>query len=354
LNAVHFLIPGDPNTRTGGYLYDRRVMAGLAALGWRVELHRLSAAFPLPDVAALDEADAVLAALPEQALVVIDGLALGAMPAVAAHHRSRLRLVALVHHPLALETGLTEELRRQLHVSEREALRHVRSVIVTSPSTARTLADYGVLPEQCAVCLPGVDPAPLAQGSGGDELALLCVASLTPRKGHAVLFRALARLKDQPWRLRCAGSADLDPATAAGLSILADELGLAARIEFPGQLDETALALEYQRADVFVLPSYHEGYGMALAEALAHGLPIISTTAGAIPNTVSVDAGLLVLPGDAAALAEALTRVMTDSDLRQRLAAGARAARRVRGRLAKPCRIGRRRAPVLPLCSWPS
>jgi len=108
---------------------------------------------------------------------------------------------------------------------------------------------------------------------------------------------------------------------------LADELGLAARIEFPGQLDETALALEYQRADVFVLPSYHEGYGMALAEALAHGLPIISTTAGAIPNTVSVDAGLLVLPGDAAALAEALTRVMTDSDLRQRLAAGARAAR---------------------------
>jgi glycosyltransferase involved in cell wall biosynthesis len=188
--------------------------------------HRLSAAFPLPDAAALDQADAVLAALPEQALVVIDGLALGAMPTVALNHRNRLRLVALVHHPLALETGLTAGLRQQLYVSEREALRHVRSVIVTSPSTARALADYDIRPEQCVVVVPGTDPAPLAQGSGGDELALLCVASLTPRKGHAVLFRALARLKDQSWRLRCAGSADLDPVTAAELSALADELGL--------------------------------------------------------------------------------------------------------------------------------
>lgn len=327
MNAVHFLIPGDPETRTGGYRYDRRIMTGLAALGWRVELHRLSHAFPMPDAAALDQADAVLAALPGQALVVIDGLALGAMPAVAANHRNRLRLVALVHHPLALETGLTAGLRQQLYVSEREALCHARSVIVTSPSTVRALADYGISPEQCVVVVPGTDPAPLAEGSGSAELALLCVASLTPRKGHAVLFRALARIKDQPWRLRCAGSTDLDPVTAAELSILAEALGLSARIEFLGQLDEAALAHEYRRADIFVLPSYHEGYGMALAEALAHGLPIISTTAGAIPDTVPADAGLLIPPGDEAALAEALMRVMTDPELRQRLSAGARVAR---------------------------
>ncbi|MCC9000802.1 MAG: glycosyltransferase family 4 protein [Candidatus Contendobacter sp.] len=327
MNAVHFLIPGDPDIRTGGTLYDRRVMAGLAALGWRVEWHRLSAAFPLPDAAALDQADAALAALSEQALVVIDGLALGAMPTVVAQHRNRLRLVALVHHPLALETGLTAELRQQLYLSEREALRQLRGVIVTSPSTVRALADYEIPPEQCVVVVPGTDPAPLATGSGGDELTLLCVASLTPRKGHAVLFRALARLKDQPWRLRCAGGADFDPVTAAELSILVDELGLSARIEFLGQLDEAALALEYRRADGFVLPSHHEGYGMALAEALARGLPIISTKAGAIPDTVPADAGLLVSPGDEAALAEALARVMTEPELRQRLAAGARAAR---------------------------
>ena len=326
MNRVHFLIPGDLETRTGGYLYDRRIMAGLAARGWRVDLHRLDASFPLPTSAALAEADVVLAALPDQALAVVDGLALGAMPAVAARHRDRLRLAALVHHPLALETGLDEATRQRLYASERAALQQVRGVIVTSPSTARALADYGMRPEQCAVVLPGTDPAPLAEGSGGEGWTLLCVASLTPRKGHAVLFRALARLTSPPWRLRCAGG-DLDPTTAADLRTLAAELGLAGRIAFLGQLEQAALAIEYQRADGFVLPSYHEGYGMALAEALARGLPIISTTAGAIPDTVPAEAGLLVPPGDEAALTEALARVMTEPGLRERLAAGARAAR---------------------------
>ncbi len=328
MKSVCFLIPGDPDTRTGGYLYDRRIMAGLAALGWRVELRRLDACFPLPDQAALCGAGAVLATLPEQTLTIIDGLALGAMPAVAAAQRDRLRLVALVHHPLALETGLDEKLSQQLHASEREALRHVRQVIVTSPSTARALlTDYEVAPERCIAIPPGTDPAPLAEGSGGEVLELLCVASLTPRKGHTVLFRALARLKHYPWRLFCAGSERLHPPTAALLRQLAAELSLIERIEFSGELDAAALAIRYQQADVFVLPSYHEGYGMALAEALARGLPIVSTTAGAIPDTVPADAGLLVPPGNEAALAEALARVMTEPALRERLAAGARAAR---------------------------
>lgn len=327
MKAAHFLIPGDPETRTGGYLYDRRIMAGLTALGWRVERHRLDATFPLPTPAALREADAVLAALPERALVVIDGLALGAMPEVAATHRDRLRMIALVHHPLALETGLAEALRRRLFASEREALRHVRHIIVTSPSTVRALADYGIAPERCTVAPPGTDPAPLATGSGSGELALLCAATLTPRKGHAVLFRALARLRRLPWRLGCAGSDTLDPATAALLRSLIEQLGLMDRVELLGELDPDALAIRYRRTDLFVLPSWYEGYGMALAEALARGLPIVSTTAGAIPDTVPADAGLLVPPGDEAALARALARVMTEAELRQRLAAGARAAR---------------------------
>ena len=328
MKSVWFLIPGDPDTRTGGYLYDRRIMAGLAALGWRVELRRLDASFPRPTPSALREAGMALAAPPDRALTVIDGLALGAMPAVVAVQRDRLRLVALIHHPLALETGLDETLRRQLHASEREALRHVRQVIVTSPSTARALlSDYEVAPERCVAIPPGADPAPLAEGSGGGKLELLCVASLTPRKGHAVLFRALARLQHHPWRLFCAGSEKLHPPTAVLLRQLATELGLAGRIEFLGELDEAALAIRYRRADVFVLPSHHEGYGMALAEALARGLPIVSTTAGAIPDTVPADAGLLVAPGNEAALAEALARVMTEPALRERLAAGARVAR---------------------------
>jgi glycosyltransferase involved in cell wall biosynthesis len=200
-------------------------------------------------------------------------------------------------------------------------------VIVTSPSTARALGDYAIAPEQCAVVVPGTDSAPLAAGSDAAELTALCVASLTPRKGHAVLLRALARLIHLPWRLRCAGSADLDPATAAELFHQAIELNVSGRIAWLGQLDEAALAGAYHQADLFVLPSHYEGYGMALAEALARGLPIISTTAGAIPDTVPAGAGLLVPPGDDTALAEALARVMMDTELRQRLATGARAAR---------------------------
>lgn len=327
MKSAHFLIPGDPDSRTGGYIYDRRIMAGLTALGWRVELRGLDASFPTPTPMALQQAAEVLAALPDQSLVVADGLALGAMPQAVAPHRERLRLVGLVHHPLALETGLDETRRRQLHASEREALRHVRQVIVTSPSTARALADYDVPPERCAVVPPGTDPAPLATGSNGGEPALLCAASLTPRKGHAVLFRALARLRHLPWRLRCAGSETLDPATAARLRTLIDELALTDRVEMLGELDADELAARYLEADAFVLPSFHEGYGMVLAEALARGLPIISTLAGAIPDTVPADAGLLVPPGDEAALADALARVLTEPEWRQRLAAGARKAR---------------------------
>jgi len=234
-----------------------------------------------------------------------------------------------VHHPLALETGLDEPQRQQLYASEREALRHVRQVIVTSPSTARALLDYDVGPERCAVVSPGVDPAPLATGSGNGELALLCAASLTPRKGHAVLFQALARLKQHQWRLRCAGSPAFAPATAAHLQTLIHELGLTGRIELLGELDNEALAACYQQADLFVLPSFYEGYGMVLAEALARGLPIISTTAGAIPDTVPTDPRARPLAGDVAALAGVSARLMTEPELRKRLVAGARAARQI-------------------------
>jgi glycosyltransferase involved in cell wall biosynthesis len=302
-------------------------MAGLAALGWSVALQRLDASFPAPTPAVLAEAHNLLAVVPDQSLVVIDGLALGAMPEVAAAHCDRLRLIGLVHHPLALETGLDKAQCQRLYLSEREALRQVRQVIVTSPSTARALADYEVPLEYCAVVLPGVDPAPLATGSGSHELTWLCVAGLTPRKGHAVLFRALARLKDYSWRLRCAGSNAHDPITAAELRALVDTLDLSGRVEWLGELGTVALDAAYQQADAFVLPSFYEGYGMVLAEALARGLPIISTTAGAIPDTVPADAGLLVPPGDEAALAEALARFLDEPGLRERLAAGARAAR---------------------------
>ncbi|MDM0034639.1 glycosyltransferase family 4 protein [Variovorax sp. J22P271] len=323
-----FLVPGDLGTRTGGYGYDRRIIDGLRAAGWRVDVASLGPGFPDPDASALALAGRVIEALPDDALVVVDGLAFGVLPEFAAAHAQRLRWVALVHHPLSLETGLAPDRQRALLESERRALASARGVVVTSPATARALAAFDVEAARITVVRPGTDPAPLAQGSGAAELALLCVASVTPRKGHAVLVDALAGLRDRSWTLDCAGSLTLDPACAAALAAAIAAQGLQGRVRLHGECDEAGLRALYRVADVFVLPSFHEGYGMALAEALAHGLPVISTRAGAIPDTVPAAAGLLVPPGDVGALQGALQQLLDDAGLRARLAGGAREARR--------------------------
>lgn len=327
MRALHLVLPGDPATLSGGYEYDRRIAAGLRALGWRVEVHALDASFPAPTAAALAHARAALARIPDGALVLLDGLALGAMPQIAAAERDRLRLVALVHHPLAEETGLDAASAAALRASETRALAAVLGVIATSRATARALAAYRVDPARIRVVEPGTDPAPLARGSAGDGVALLCVAAVIPRKGHALLVEALAALADLPWRLACVGSLERDAATAAGLRRQIDGCRLAARVTLAGEHARATLDGFYDRADAFVLATFHEGYGMAFAEALARGLPVVGTRAGAVPDTVPPDAGLLVPPGDVAALRKALARVIGDPATRARLAAGARRAR---------------------------
>ncbi|WP_202820607.1 glycosyltransferase family 4 protein [Variovorax sp. JS1663] len=320
-------MPGDLETRTGGYTYDRHIVAGLRALGWEVEVQSLGEGFPSPDATALAQATRVVDALPDGALAVVDGLAFGVLPELVQRHAKRLFWVALVHHPLALETGLDADRQRVLFDSERRALAHARGVIVTSPSTARALAEFDVEAGRIAVIEPGTAPAPLAAGSSSEGLSLLCVATVTPRKGHALLVEALAGLKDRPWVLHCAGSLVMDAACASALREAIDDHGLQARVLLHGEQDEASLRALHAKADAFVLPSFHEGYGMALAEALAHGLPVISTRAGAIPDTVPEEAGLLVAPGSVPELRAALQRLMDDSAARARLAAGARSAR---------------------------
>ena len=318
------LLPGDPDTRTGGYIYDARLRAGLGVQGWDVRLHRLHDGFPQPGRAALAHADAVLAGLPDDAVVLVDGLAFGAMPQTLDAHRRRLRLVALVHHPLAAETGLQEAVRSTLRDSERHALAMARHVVVSGHATARELiADYGVEPARVSVVEPGTDAAALSPERSGDACRMLCVATLTPRKGHAVLLYALSRLSDLDWRLCCVGSPHRDAATATRVQQQARDTGLDARVEFLGERDDAGLERLYADADLLVLATLHEGYGMALAEALARGLPIVSTTAGAVPDTVGPHAGLLVAPGDPSALAMALRRFMTEPGLSGRLRAGA-------------------------------
>jgi glycosyltransferase involved in cell wall biosynthesis len=340
------LVPGDLEARTGGYEYDRRIVAGLRAAGWDVRVLGLDDSFPFPTPAARAAAAAALSALPDGRLVLVDGLALGALPDEAAAHASRLTIVALVHHPLSLETGLDTAQAAALEHSERRALTAARHVIVTSRPTAVALTRFGVAPDRIAVIEPGTDPAPLARvhqrrephpvlgqrpSRAGDEpIGLLCVATLTPRKGYDILLDALAAIPCDRWRLRCAGSLDRDPGTTARVRARLRDGRLAERVTLVGDLGAARLSEEYDRADVFVLATLYEGYGMAVAEALARGLPVVSTATGAIPDLAGADAGIIVAPGDPGALADALTRVLSDGDLRTRLGEG---ARRVRDRL---------------------
>lgn len=324
---LEFILPGDLQTATGGYVYDRRLLEGLRALGWDVSVHSLDESFPFPTSTALEQAAAVLAALPDHALVMIDGLALGAMPEVVEPHARRLRLVGLIHHPLAAETGLTPEAVRTLKQSEQRALQSVRRVIVTSRMTKDAVSAYGVSSERIVVVEPGTDAAPLARGSRDGVLELLCVATLTPRKGHAVLIEALAPLVQYKWHLTLVGSTARSPETVESLKAQIDRTELKERVTIAGEARGAELAAFFDAADLFVLPTLYEGYGMVVAEALACGLPVISTTTGAIAEIVPPEAGILVPPGDVSALRRALESVLSNARRLAELAEGARCVR---------------------------
>ena len=325
------LVAGDPDQLTGGYVYDARIVAALRARGWKVAVQGLDGRFPEPDAVSRASMGQALAALPDGDRVVIDGLAMGGMPEIIAPHADRLAIVALVHHPLADETGLAPSAKAQLFESELRALALARRVIVTSPHTGRGLARYRVPGERIRVVEPGVDPAPLAASAMDLEAPgprrLLCVATLTPRKGHELLVEALAELVDRDWVGAMIGSHDRDPAHAAKLLAQTQRLGLNERLAWLGECDASGLADAYHRAELFVLPSHYEGYGMVVTEALARGLPVITTTGGALADTLPPHAGIAVPPGDTQALRDALADWLDDAALRRRLRRGARQAR---------------------------
>jgi glycosyltransferase involved in cell wall biosynthesis len=327
--AVTFAVPGSLDQPTGGYKYDRHVIAGLRQRGCEVDVIDLGEGFPRPQPETLAAALPCLRRVPAGQPIVVDGLALGVLPEAAAALRESHRLIALVHHPLALESGLTQEEAQALRESERAALAAVSGVIVTSPATRDVLvADYAVPKDMITVALPGIARAGAAPARrpAGETVNLLAVGAVVRRKGYDVLIEAVDRLAGLDWHLVIAGDCKRDRATVDEVAATIARKRLERRVLLVGAVTDRELTELYRDAHVFVLASRFEGYGMAYAEAIAHGLPVIGTRTGAIPDTVPAGAGILVPPDDAAALGTALRSMISYGWLREHCAGVARAA----------------------------
>jgi glycosyltransferase involved in cell wall biosynthesis len=327
--AVTFAVPGSLDQPTGGYKYDRHVIAGLRQRGCEVEVIDLGEGFPRPRPETLAAALPCLRRVPAGQPIVVDGLALGVLPEAAAALRESHPVIALVHHPLALETGLTDREAQALRESERAALAAVSRVIVTSPATRDVLvADYDVPKDRITVALPGIarSGAAPSRRAAGETVNLLAVGAVVRRKGYDVLIEAVDRLAGLDWQLVIAGDCKRDRATADQLAATIARKRLERRVFLVGTVSDRELAALYRDADIFVLASRFEGYGMAYAEAIAHGLPVIGTRTGAIPDTVPSGAGILVPPDDPGALGTALRSLISYRWLRERCAGVARAA----------------------------
>lgn len=321
MTEVYFVVPDtidDPQRVSGGNRYDQRVRDGLRADGWTVHMLLVTGR-------GTGWTARALAALPEGALALVDGLLGSREPEALVAHRSRLRIVVLAHMvaaPAASGDGMLGD--RDL-----AALRSVRRIVATSAWTrSRLLEQDAAGPHRIVVAHPGADPAPATTASAGGG-RLLCVAAIAPHKGQDLLLRALAGFADRDdWTCTLAGSPTVDPDFVAALTAVIDAAGLAGRIRFAGVLDARALAEAYGEADLVVLPSRSESYGMAVAEALAHGVPVLATGVGGIPEAIArEDAAMIVPPEDPWALRVVLQQWWASAARRDALKSAALQAR---------------------------
>jgi len=318
------IVPAPFDLVSGGYGYDRRIVAELRAAGHMVDVIELTGSFPFADGIACEAARTALANLPPDSKPVIDGLALPAFQGVQDTIAER-GSVGLIHHPVSMETGLTEAQTSALAIVEHQLFSRLTRLIVTSDTTAETLiARFHTPPDRISVVVPGTDDAPRSPELNGPVaepvVEIVSIGTLIPRKGYDVLLRALARLPELNWHLTIVGSPDRDPACARGLIALAGDLNIGGHVRFAGELVGEALETVWRAADVFALTTNYEGYGMAIAEALKHGLPVVVTAGGAAGALITPQSGVSCRVGDHDQVAGALRNLIVDRDQRRRMA----------------------------------
>jgi glycosyltransferase involved in cell wall biosynthesis len=325
VTALHFVVPDgidEPGRPSGGNAYDRHVCRGLTSIGWSVREHAVPGFWSRPDAASFAALDDAVERIPDDAVVLLDGLVASTAPEVLVPQARRLRLVVLVHMPLGDRPadGGADDARMR----ESAVLSVAAAVVTTSAwSRQRLLELYSLPADRVHVAKPAVDAANLATGTtaGG---ALLCVAAVAPDKGHDVLLGALATVTDLSWRCVCVGSLDRAPAFVEDLRRRSLDAGLGDRVCFAGPRSGADLDRAYAAADLLVLASRGEAYGMVVTEALARGLPVVAADVGGLTEALGHGAdgirpGLLVPPDDPAAFGAALRAWLGDAALRARL-----------------------------------
>lgn len=301
---------------TGPSFYHRRLLAALRELGDESEVVALDA----PAAATLADR------FGDGTVIIIDGAALElareAIPGLQARGAA-----ALIHQPTTPGPGAQEARRHELRTFERAVLPGFVRVIATSePVADRLSTEFGVIRDKIQLLLPGTDRQPRRSvdpaAPPGGPCTILSIGSMIRRKGHDVLLAALATLGDLDWHLILAGE-DRDPEYAAQIDAQIARLGIGARVERRGALVAADLDAVWNRADVFALATRFEGFGMAIAEAMARGLPVAITNGGAAAQLVPASAGVIAPVDDVAQYAKALRRLVFSPSLRAEMGAAA-------------------------------
>jgi glycosyltransferase involved in cell wall biosynthesis len=326
---VYVVVPDgidDPARPSGGNTYDRHLLRELGAQGWSTHERPVAGFWDRPDAASFAALEGTLRQIPDDSVVLIDGLIASTAPEVLVPQASRLRLVVLVHMPLGHRPADDNAPRR-----ERQVLEAAAATVTTSTwARGRLIELYDLPADRVRVAEPGATTAEPASGSEAGE-ALLCVGAVTFEKGQDILLEALESISALAWHCTCVGNLDRDPAFVENLRRRRLDAGLGERVSFVGQLSGSDLDHAYASADLLVHASRAETYGLVVTEALARGLPVIATEVGGLPDALGEgDAGtrpgLLVESENPGALGDALSAWLGDAELRERLrrAAGER------------------------------
>jgi glycosyltransferase involved in cell wall biosynthesis len=322
VRTVYVVLPDgvdDPLRPSGGNTYDRHLCHELSSQGWIVHECAVGGFWGLPDAASFAALERTLGQIPDDAVVLLDGLIASTAPGVLTPQASRLRLIVLIHMPLGHRPADDAARWR-----EGEVLTVATATVTTSAWARRRLLELYDLPaHRVRVAEPGATAVELVPGTEAGE-ALLCVGAVSFEKGHDVLLEALESIAALSWHCTCVGSLDRDPPFVAGLRRRALDHGSGERVSFSGPRTGADLDRSYASADLLVLASRAETYGMVVTEALARGLPVVAAEVGGVGEALGegesgVRPGVLVAPGDPVALASALSAWLGDAELRTRL-----------------------------------